>query len=187
MAKLTAHWTERGVDDFLYSVTSGFVRHIEKLLEPRRANQADLARRLCVTEGRISQVLNNPGNLTLRQVIKYARALGEKVALVTYDDNDPANLTGPVDSEVFERCWEQAGKPTDLFSLDSEEPTSANCTFALKPSKEADCYVFVMSATASTTCAIHDFGGTSRKTASTGFSPKKEREYLAMTGVQSHG
>ena len=67
-------------------------------------------------------MLNNPGNLTLRKMIQYARAMGKKVAIIAYDDNDPQNMKGLVNAQVFERCWERAGKPVDFFSF--EEPAS---------------------------------------------------------------
>ena len=120
MAKLEAHWTARDVDSFLFRITSDFVRHVEVLLESNKASRADLAGKLRVTPGRISQVLNDPGNLSLKQIIKYTRALGEKIAVVTYDDNDPDNTRGPIVPEVFVKCWEKAGKPIDLFDLEEQ-------------------------------------------------------------------
>ena len=89
--------------------------------------KTSLAKKLGVTTGRISQVLNDPGNLRLKTMIKYARALGLKISIVTYDDNDPNNLKGPVDAEIFEQCWLRAGKPLDFFA-----PNAAT-TPALRP------------------------------------------------------
>jgi transcriptional regulator with XRE-family HTH domain len=117
MGELRRHWTERSINDFLYRVGFDFVQQIEKLLDAAPANQASLARSLGVTEGRVSQVLNNPGNLTLRKVIQYARALRRKVAIVLYDDNDYENANGPINAEIFTRCWEQSGKPSDFFAF----------------------------------------------------------------------
>jgi hypothetical protein len=51
--------------------------------------------------------------------VKYARAIGRKVALVLYDDKDSENQQGPVNSGIFSKCWERAGKPKDFFALDS--------------------------------------------------------------------
>jgi transcriptional regulator with XRE-family HTH domain len=79
--------------------------------------QGALARKLGVSEGAVSQMLNNPQNLTLKTIVAYARALGIKVSLVAYDDNDPLNERGPVNSEIFSICWENAGKPPDFWSL----------------------------------------------------------------------
>ena len=136
MAELTKHWTERDVDDYLYRIASDFVRQIEKLLESNEANQTALAKRLGVSRGRISQVLNNPGNLTLKQIIKYARALGRKVSIVAYDDHDPGNLNGPISAEVFSGCWENAGRPSDFFAL-RESTKSTRSTARSRPQKRA--------------------------------------------------
>ncbi len=132
MAELTKHWTEREVDDFLYRIASDFVRQIYKLLGTTETSQALLAKNLGVSQGRISQVLNNPGNLTLRQIIRYARALGRKVSIVAYDDSDPDNLNGPINADIFAICWEQAGKPVDFFALRDSEAESATRGFVIK-------------------------------------------------------
>jgi predicted XRE-type DNA-binding protein len=117
MEKLGHHWTEEGTDDFLYRIAADFIRQIENAMETAGVNQAELAKRLKVTEGRVSQVLNNPGNLTLKKIVEYVRALGRKVAIVEYDDGDTKNLNGPVNSEIFAKCWYEAGLPTDFFAL----------------------------------------------------------------------
>lgn len=113
------HWTERSVDDFVQRITFDFTTQIEKELESGKSSQAELAKELGVSEGRVSQVLNNPGNLGLKSVVKYARAIGRKVALVLYDDGDSENRNGPVNSEIFSTCWERAGRPADFFALRS--------------------------------------------------------------------
>jgi len=77
-----------------------------------------LAQRLNVTEGRVSQVLNNPGNLTLKNIVKYARAVKLEVSVVAYRAGD---LNGPVASEIFATCWHNAGSPHDWFELTDEE------------------------------------------------------------------
>lgn len=118
------HWTESTPDDFLYRISSDFVRQIEQTMEATGTTQAALARKLGISEGRVSQVLNNPGNLTLRKIIEYSRALGRKVSLVTCDDNDPANRNGPISAEVFTACWERVGKPTDFLMLREQAAAS---------------------------------------------------------------
>jgi predicted XRE-type DNA-binding protein len=133
MGKLNkGHWTERSVDDFLYRIASDFVRQIERAMEEGETNQAKLAEALSVTEGRVSQVMNNPGNLTLRKVIEYARALGKKVSVVAYDDDDPQNLNGPINSEVFTLCWEKAGRPVDFFAFDEGYQVAVNAESAIQ-------------------------------------------------------
>jgi transcriptional regulator with XRE-family HTH domain len=111
------HWTESSTADFVYRIASDFIMQLEKRLELQPMSQKELADKLNVTIGRVSQVFNNPGNLTLRNFVQYSRALGMKVAVVAYDDDDLQNQSGPVNSDIFTKCWERAGRPHDFFDL----------------------------------------------------------------------
>lgn len=113
----TNHWTTQSLGDFAYWVASDFTAQIESRLEEKEIGKNDFAGLLDVSVSRVSQVLNDPGNITLGNVVKYARALGMKVALVAYDDADPENEKGPITAEVFTKCWERLGSPNDLFEL----------------------------------------------------------------------
>jgi transcriptional regulator with XRE-family HTH domain len=86
-------------------------------MDEARVTQSSLAESLGVTPGRVSQVLRNPGNLTLKKMVEYARSLGMKVSIVAYDDDDPQNENGPINSQIFNVCWTKAGKPNDFFSV----------------------------------------------------------------------
>jgi len=55
----------------------------------------------------VSQVLNSPGSLSLRNAVLYARAVGAKIALVAYMD-EAGNA--PVPAEIFSKCWEKLHK-----------------------------------------------------------------------------
>jgi|SRR5271165_3623596 len=112
-----SHWTTHSLGDFAYWVASDFTAQIESKLEADVISNSEFAERLGVSASRVSQVLNDPGNLTLGNTVKYARALGMKIALVMYNDTDPENEKGPITSEVFTKCWERLGKPHDLFDL----------------------------------------------------------------------
>ena len=125
------HWTERSTEDFVQRITFDFTTQIEKALESSNSSQAELATKLRVTEGRVSQILNNPGNLGLKNIVKYARAIGRKVAIVLYDDGDSANRNGPVNSEIFSTCWERAGRPNDFFALDGQNTTGSVSSYGL--------------------------------------------------------
>jgi len=106
------HWTSWSTENYLYRIAADFIRQLEKAMESQGLTQAMLAQRLNVTEGRVSQVLNNPGNLTLKNIVKYASAVGLKVSVVAYRDVD---LNGPVASEIFATCWYNAGSPHDFL------------------------------------------------------------------------
>jgi transcriptional regulator with XRE-family HTH domain len=115
--KATTHWTERSVEDFSYRIAADFVSQLEDKMESLPMTQAELAKKLRVSKGRVSQIINNPGNLTLEKIITYARALGLKVAILAYDDGDAANEKGPINSDVFRICWENAGRPHNFRHL----------------------------------------------------------------------
>lgn len=123
-----AHWTAKTVEDFQYRIAADFVMQLEKRMEEKPTKSKELAANLGSTEGRVSQVLNNPGNLSLNTIIRYARALGMKVAVVAYDDNDPDNKNGPINSGIINECWKRCGSPRDYFELERhwEETKYAN-------------------------------------------------------------
>ncbi len=142
MATLSGHWTNTSIDDFQYRLGFDFIDQIQQAMEGEGVTQVQLADLLGVTEGRVSQVLNSPGNLTLRKIIEYARALGRKVAIVAYDDHDPDNERGPINAQIFERCWENAGRPADffemseVFSATSETSGTESVTLKKVPGRE---------------------------------------------------
>ena len=111
------HWTSRSTKDFVYRISSDFAFQIEHKMNEEPISQSELAKRIGVSDGRVSQVLRNPGNLTLKNMVEYARALGMKVAIVAYDDDDPTNKNGPINSRIFTACWKKVGKPNDFFAF----------------------------------------------------------------------
>lgn len=125
MAHKAGHWTENSVQDFLHKIAADFISQLEERMGSANIKQSDLARALDVTEGRVSQILNNPGNLTLSMIIKCARALALKVTVVAYDDGDAVNERGPINPDVFRICWERAGKPADFWALEEESATKS--------------------------------------------------------------
>ena len=127
MGSLAGHWTNASINDFLYRIGFDYIGQIQQAMETENVSQAALAKTLNISEGRVSQILNSPGNLTLRNIVEYARALGKKVAIVAYDDHDPDNHNGPINSRVFEQCWRDAGKPSDFFEI-SESPVASSTT-----------------------------------------------------------
>jgi len=118
-----AHWTQHSTADFIYSISSTFVAQIEMKMEKEEISQSQIANKLQKSSGRISQLLNNPGNMSIRVMVELARAMGMKVSIVAYEDGDPGNDRGPIDPEVFVKCWERANRPVDLFDVE-EEPVS---------------------------------------------------------------
>ena len=121
---MQGHWTAKSTEAFIHTITFDFVTQLAKKLDILPINQADLAQILNVSEGAVSQVLNAPRNPTLKTIVKYAQALGLKVALVAYDDGDHNNERGPINSEIFNICWERANRPADFFALKTNAPSA---------------------------------------------------------------
>lgn len=126
------HWTNRSVEDFQFRIAFDFIAQLENRMKIVPLNRTDLAKRLGVTPGAVSQKFNNPHNLELKTIIGYARALSLKVALVAYSDNDPDNDRGPINSEIFNVCWEKAGNPKSFFDLrqDGEPETETGASYS---------------------------------------------------------
>jgi transcriptional regulator with XRE-family HTH domain len=123
------HWTERSLKDYLFRIAADFIAQLEEKMESQNITQDKLAASLGKTKGRVSQVLNHPGNITLANIIKLARTLGMKVSIVAYEDDDPENKRGPINSEVFKICWEKSGKPRDFWAfqeISKPEKTATN-------------------------------------------------------------
>jgi transcriptional regulator with XRE-family HTH domain len=113
-----AHFTQQGISAFVCSISSTFVAQIETRMEEKGISRSELADRLKKSSGRISQILNSPGNLGLKSMVETAGSVGMKVSVVAYDDDDPSNENGPIDPDVFVKCWERAGRPANLFDVE---------------------------------------------------------------------
>ncbi len=111
------NWTAESDTAFVHKVGFDFIAQLEKKMKSAGVTQVKLASILGISEGAVSKMLNNPQNLTLKTIAKYSKALGIKAAIVAYDDGDPANSLGLVASEIFAMCWEELGKPRDVWSV----------------------------------------------------------------------
>ena len=121
---INGHWTNESLKAFLFRIAFDFVAQIERLMEAEGISPTELAKRLGVTKGRVSQIMNNPVNLTLKTIVEWARALGLKVAIVAYDDDDIDNDNGPVNPQIFAKCWDRSGRPTDFFAANMATSSS---------------------------------------------------------------
>jgi len=118
------HWTAKSIKDYIFRIAADFIAQLEiRMDSTENYSQDKLAKDLGISKGRVSQVLNHPGNMTLRNIVRYAKALGMKVSLVAYDDDDPKNENGPINPEIFRVCWEKLGKPRDMWTLDEMAKT----------------------------------------------------------------
>ncbi len=112
------HWTQRSIKDYIFRIASDFISQLEDKIESEKMSQDDFANRLQKTKGRVSQILNKPGNMKLEKMVEYAQALGLKVSIVAYEDKgDPNNDKGPINSDIFRTCWEKTGAPRDFWAV----------------------------------------------------------------------
>ncbi len=106
------------LEEFHFQVALGFIDQCEKKMALKEMKRKDLAENLGVSEGYISQIFNNPANLTLKTISRIARNLGEKASVILYDDGDPTNLKGALSPMVFVECWNVVGKPANLWEVE---------------------------------------------------------------------
>lgn len=136
----TQHWTNNSYTDFAYRIASDFTAQIEMKLEALPMERKDYAKLVGVNPSRVSQILNDPGNLGLESMVRYARVLGMKVAVIAYEDEDPNNHNGPINSQVFSEAWRKLGKPRYLFNLqeDSQIRNVETTDFAINDNFKRD-------------------------------------------------
>lgn len=128
---MSTHWTERSAEDFVFRIGADFIVQLEEKMEAEEISQNDLAQKIGKTGGRVSQVFNHPGNITLGNIVRYARALGMKASVMAYEDGDPENKKGPINAGIFRTCWEKCGKPRDFWDM---EHVTSGATFIYKTS-----------------------------------------------------
>jgi predicted XRE-type DNA-binding protein len=105
--------------ELLSSVVFNAVSQIQSLFEKSGMSQAELAEKLGVTEGRISQILNADRSMTLKQMVRVARVMGLKASVVIYDDGDHEGKHGPLHPSIFEACWVKCGSPVRMGQISS--------------------------------------------------------------------
>ena len=65
------------------------------------------------------------GEIQQKGTTSVARRMDVNDRIDTYVDDDPDNHSGPVGTGVFLACWDRAGKPADLFSLNERDDAKA--------------------------------------------------------------
>lgn len=112
-----SHWTEESIENLLYSIASDFLEQIQDASRSRKWSVPRLAKSAGMHADDLKYLLAHPGALELDVAVTLARALGLKVAVVAYDDGDATNERGPINAEIFRKCWEGQGRPANFFDL----------------------------------------------------------------------
>ena|SRR6266436_209963 len=116
--KTTRHWTEGNTPGLVRWIASDLMAQLEMRMEQiPGCNHVELSKRLRVTVGRVSQVMNTPGNITLRNAVHYSGAVDRKVVFVTYDAAVVPSGCAPISGDVFRACWEKLGRPLNMFDF----------------------------------------------------------------------
>jgi hypothetical protein len=111
------HWTARTTQDYKYCIVYNTVAQLDHFLMLKNGDYSE------------HFLVDDPGAVSLEEVIKLVRSHGLKLVMLAYDDGDPENKRGPVNSEIFVECWKRCGKPIDFFELEEKngrERTQAN-------------------------------------------------------------
>lgn len=138
---MTAHWTEESPQKFAYRIASDFVEQVRVAMKAKGWSQNKFAKKLGLTPGRVSQILNNPGNLTLETMALWARKLNGKVVVSYYEDGDTRNQRGPINGEVFRLCWAKAGKPIYAWTVKESAnvaPSLNDCVYQVPSGLHGD-------------------------------------------------
>lgn len=64
---------------------SDFTSQIEEALDVLGLKKTDLAEKVRVSKGRVSQIMNAPGNLTLSSMVRLSSAVGKKIEITLRD------------------------------------------------------------------------------------------------------
>lgn len=119
------HWTADDARRFKLAVVFDFIGQIQRHLDEQGLSRAQLAKRLGVSESRVSQIFSDPGNLTVGSMVELGRALELKLSILAYDDGDAENRRGPLHADVFHACWEALNRPATMWDIEDEKEKAA--------------------------------------------------------------
>lgn len=111
------HWTEESTDAYKYALTFDFIDQVEAQIELKGITFEQLAVTVNYSPESLKKLFENPWDMTIEFMIKLCKAVGMKLSLLAYDDNDPENYGGPINSQIILNCWEDRGKPKNMFDL----------------------------------------------------------------------
>lgn len=94
--------TEARIDEEMYGLVTQLTNEINRLMKERGLSRADLAARMCVSPGRVSQILGGGENLTLRTLAALSTALDARfdIELNSLKVGDTYTSRGTTDAEA---------------------------------------------------------------------------------------
>ncbi len=130
--KTNKSWVENSVENLKYFIGADFVDQLEAKLGHHGLTQRTFAEKLGVTEGRVSQIFNNPGNLTLDTMVSWGQIVGMKTSVILYGESVDEHLRGPLSGQIFYDCWKLMGSPriNMLEGVANPASGSVHCNYA---------------------------------------------------------
>ena len=77
--------TTKVIEKECINLWSNFIVQVEEALDALSLKRSDLAEKVEVTKGRVSQIMNTPGNLTLLSMVRLGSAVGKKIKITLSD------------------------------------------------------------------------------------------------------
>lgn len=116
--KTNKSWVENSVENLKYFIGADFVDQLQTKLDSQGLTQRMFAEKLGVTEGRVSQIFNSPGNLTIDTMVSWGQTVGMKTGIILYGNSVDEELRGPLSGKIFYDCWRNMGAPR-IMALES--------------------------------------------------------------------
>lgn len=110
------------------TITFEFMMALYAKMEEKGISLEELAAKLGKTEKYVEKKFNDPGKLSLDTMVPWAAALGLKVSVVPYDDQDPSFEKMPVYSGMFAGIWETIGRPHIFEELEAIKCSCKSCS-----------------------------------------------------------
>ena len=109
--------------DCLYKLSHQFTSQIKIAMDQGGLKYKDIAERMGLTPGRVSQIMHDPGNITLSTMIKLGNAVGLKTSVLLYDYNYDNLDDDHIIPSVFRACWRRLGSPKNMLDIyDDNKP-----------------------------------------------------------------
>lgn len=109
------HWSRKDESALVNALAMDITSIVEQALDSGALSREELRQALDVSNGRISQILSAPGNLTLRTMVRLAKVCKKDITVVPYEYQGEDK--GPIHPQVFVKAWEAAGKPSMMWEL----------------------------------------------------------------------
>jgi len=92
-------------------VRADFLKLFKKDMQERGVSRKQLAELMGVSKSNVSQILNGKRNIRVKTMVRLARALKMKMAIVGYISDEP------IEAERIRQAWIAAGCPRNFWEV----------------------------------------------------------------------